>query len=303
MTDLGLLDYDPYVVLDPRFADAVVPGGQVERLWTGGGWTEGPAWFDNWGYLIWSDIPNNRMLRWDEVDGRLTTFRKPSRGANGNTRDRKGRLITCEGSTRRVTRTEKDGAITVLAAEYQGKRFNAPNDVVVKSDDTIWFTDPSYGGPDYDGTLEMDGCHVYRLFPASQQITRLTQDMVMPNGLAFSLDETELFVVDTGSTQGPGNPNHIRRFRVNPDATLSGGEVFCTSTAKALDGIRFDAQHRLWCSEKDGVHCYAMDGTLIGKVLVPEPAANVCFGGAFGGSLFITATSSLYRVPVNAHGP
>ena len=301
--DLGVLDYDPYVVLDPRFADCVVAGGKAERLWTTGGWTEGPAWFDEWGYLVWSDIPNNRMLRWDEVDGRLTSFRQPSRGANGNTLDHEGRLITCEGSARRVTRTATDGSITVLAAEYQGKRFNAPNDVVVKSDGTIWFTDPSYGGPDYEGTLEMDGCHVYRLDPARGKITRLTHDMVMPNGLAFSLDETELFVVDTGSSEGPANPNHIRRFRVNPDATLSGGAVFCTSAARAFDGIRFDAQHRLWCSDVDGAHCYAMDGTLIGKVIVPEPAANVCFGGASGNSLFITATSSLYRVPVNARRP
>ena len=301
--DLGVLDYNPYVVLDSRFADYVVAGGKAERLWTGGGWTEGPAWFDESGYLVWSDIPNNRILRWDEDDGRLTSFRQPSRGANGNTLDREGRLVTCEGSARRVTRTGKDGRITVLASGYQGKRFNAPNDVVVKSDGTIWFTDPTYGGPDYEGTPEMDGCHVYRLDPATGQITRLTQDMVMPNGLAFSLDETELFVVDTGSTEGPDNPNHIRRFRVDPGATLSGGEVFCTSQAKAFDGIRFDAQHRLWCSDVDGAHCYAMDGTLIGKVIVPEPAANVCFGGASGSSLFITATSSLYRVPVNARRP
>ena len=302
-SDLGVLDDDPYVILDPRFADVAVAGARAERLWTGGGWCEGPAWFDDWGYLVWSDIPNNRMLRWDEVDGRLTLFRQPSLGANGNTLDRQGQLITCEGSSRRITRTEQDGTITVLAAHYDGKRFNAPNDVVVKSDGTIWFTDPSYGGPEYQGDLEMDGCHVYRLDPAAGAVTRVTQDMVMPNGLAFSPDETELFVVDTGSSEDPVNPNHIRRFRVNPDATLAGGEVFCTSDAKAFDGIRFDAQHRLWCSEKDGAHCYAMDGTLIGKITLPEPAANLCFGGASGNTLFITATTSLYRVPVNASRP
>ena len=301
--DLGVLDHDPYVVLDPRFAECVVAGGKAERLWTGGTWVEGPVWFDDWGHLIWSDIPNNRMLRWDEVDGRVTLFRQPALGANGNTQDRDGRLVTCEGSARRITRTEKDGGVTVLATGFQGKRFNAPNDVVVRSDGTIWFTDPSYGGPDYQGSLEMDGCHVYRLDPATGTVTRLTQDMVMPNGLAFSLDETELFVVDTGSSLGPGNPNHIRRFGVNSDATLSGGAVFCTSTAQAFDGIRFDAEHRLWCSESDGAHCYAMDGTLIGKVLLPEPAANLCFGGGAAGSLFITATTSLYRVPVNTHRP
>ena len=302
MSDLGQLDHDPYVVLDPRFADCVVPGGRAERLWTGGIWTEGPVWFDAWGYLVWSDIPNNRMLRWDEVDGRLTSFRQPSFGANGNTVDGQGRLITCEGSARRVTRTDKDG-VTVLAATFQGKRFNAPNDVVVKSDGTIWFTDPSYGGPDYQGGPEMDGCHVYRLDPVTGKVTRVTHDMVMPNGLAFSLDETALFVVDTGSTEGPDKPNHIRRFGVESDGSLSGGEVFCTSAAKAFDGIRFDDQHRLWCSEQDGVHCYAVDGTLIGKILLPEPAANVCIGGAVGQTLFITATTSLYRVPVGARRP
>ena len=303
MTELGLLDYDPYIVLDPRFADAVVPGGRAERLWTGGGWTEGPVWFDDLGYLVWSDIPNNRMLRWDEVDGRLTTYRQPSRGANGNTLDRAGRLITCEGSTRRVTRTEPDGAVVVLASAYNGKRFNAPNDVVVKSDGTIWFSDPSYGGPDYEGTLEMDGCHVYRLDPATGQIVRLTHDMVMPNGLAFSLDESLIYIIDTGSTERADGPNHIRRFRIGADGSLSGGEVFAESAAQKFDGLRLDSQHRLWCAAEDGAHVYDPDGTLIGKIKLPEPAANLTFGGRDGGTLFLTATTSLYRVPVKARAP
>ncbi len=298
--NLGVLDYNPYVVLDPRFADCVVPDGKAERLWTGGGWTEGPAWFDDWGYLVWSDIPNNLMLRWDEVDGRITTFRQPTFGANGNTVDREGRLVTCEGSSRRITRTEKDGTITVLAATYQGKRFNAPNDVVVKSDGTIWFTDPSYGGPDYQGALEMDGCHVYRLDPATGTVTRLTQDMVRPNGLAFSLDESLIYIIDTGSTERADGPNHIRRFRIEPDGGLSGGEVFAENAAKRFDGLRLDSHHRLWCAAEDGAHVYDPDGTMIGKIKLPERAANLTFGGKDGSTLLLTATTSLYRVPVGA---
>ncbi len=297
----GLLDFDPYVTLDPRFAAFPIPGGRAERLWTGGTWAEGPAWFAA-GYLLWSDIPSNRILRWDEPTGVITTFRKPSGGANGNTVDRAGRLVTCEGSTRQVTRTETAGLITVLAHRFQGKRFNAPNDVVEKSDGSLWFTDPSYGGPDYQGGPELDGCHVYRLDPATGDLRQMTHDMVMPNGLAFSLDETALYIVDTGSTQGAEYPNHIRRFDVTDDG-LAGGEVFCTSAAQLFDGLRLDSTGNLWCAEGDGVHCYAPDGTLIGRIVLPERAANLTFGGRDGGWLLITATTSLYRVPVNARAP
>jgi len=302
MSDLGPLDHDPYVVLDPRFADAVVPGGRVERLWTGGMWSEGPAWFDDGRYLVWSDIPNNRMLRWDEADGRLTTYRQPSASANGNTVDREGRLVTCSHDMRQVTRTEKDGRLTVLASHFDGKRFNSPNDVVVKSDGTIWFTDPSYGvgAASYDGQRELAGCHVYRADPTTGQVSQVTDDMVMPNGLAFSLDERLLYVVDTGSTLLPDGPNHIRRFNVHPDGSLSGGDVFAENAAKRFDGLRLDSQHRLWCAAEDGAHVYAADGTLIGKIRLPERAANLTFGGKDGGTLLLTATTSLYRVPVNA---
>lgn len=295
---IGRLDGDPVVVLDPRFARLVVPGARTERLWTGGTWTEGPAWFRA-GYLLWSDIPSNRILRWDEADRTVTTYRHPSGGANGNTIDRRGRLVTCEGSTRQLTRTELSGDVTVLAGHFAGKRFNAPNDVVEKSDGTLWFTDPSYGGPDYQGMPEMDGCHVYRLDPETGAISRMTDDMVRPNGLAFSLDESHLFVVDTGSTEGPGLPNHIRRFAVSPQG-LTGGEVFATSAAQRFDGIRFDSSGHLWCAEADGVHCYAPDGALIGRIALPERAANLTFGWPGGQWLLITATTSVYRVAVNA---
>lgn len=293
-----ILDHDPYRVLDPRFAGVPVAGGRAERLWTGGTWTEGPVWFPS-GHLLWSDIPSNRILRWDETTGAVGTFRQPSGGANGNTRDRAGRLVTCEGSTRRVTRTEPDGKVTVLADRARGLRFNAPNDVVEKSDGSIWFTDPTYGGPDYEGVPEMAGCHVWRLDAVTGDLRQMTTDMVMPNGLAFSLDESLLYVIDTGSTEGPAFPNHIRRFTVMPEG-LAGGEVFVTSTAQRLDGLRLDADGNLWCAEVDGVHCYAPDGTMIGQIVLPERAANLTFGGQDGGWLLITATTSLYRVPVNA---
>ena len=293
-----ILPDDPYVTLDPRFAAFAVPGGRAEQLWTGGTWTEGPAWFAD-GYLIWSDIPSNRLLRWDESTATVTTFRQPSNGGNGNTVDRAGRLITCEGSTRQVTRTETAGLITVLTHRAEGLRFNAPNDVVEKSDGSIWFTDPDYGGPDYQGAREMAGCHVWRLDPMTGALRQMTDDMAMPNGLAFSLDESTLFVTDTGSSHGAEFPNHIRRFSVGADS-LTGGKVFATSAAKSFDGIRFDSTGNLWCGEADGVHCYAPDGALIGRIALPERAANLCFGGAGGHWLLITATTSLYRVPVNA---
>lgn len=298
---LGPLDYDPYVTLDPRFLGFPVPGRKVERLWTGGTWAEGPVWFPE-GHLFWSDIPANLILRWDATTGAVSTFRQPSGGANGNTRDRKGRLLTCEGSTRRVTRTDALGQLMVLVDRAGGQRFNAPNDIVEKSDGTIWFTDPSYGGPDYEGEREMSGCHVWQLNPATGDLTQMTDDMVMPNGLAFSLDESLLYVVDTGSTEGPQHPNHIRRFRVTPNG-LEGGEVFASSVAKSFDGLRLDREGNLWCGDADGVHCYAPDGTMIGGIVLPERAANLTFGGNDGGWLFMTATTSLYRVPVNARAP
>ena len=300
---LGLVDAPAYEVLDPRFAACIMQGGSTERLWTGGGWTEGPAWFDA-GFLIWSDIPNNLMLRWEEATNTTSIYRHPTHGSNGNTIDRQGRLITCEGLTRRVTRTEKTGQITVLADKFKGQRLKAPNDVVEKSDGTIWFTDPVYGGGALaQGESEVAGCHVYRLDPLTDDLRQMTRDMVMPNGLAFSLDERQLYVVDTGSTHFTDGPNHIRRFGLATDHSLVGGEVFAENAAKQFDGIRFDCEGRLWCGAEDGAHCYAPDGTLIGKIKLPERAANLTFGGREGNTLFLTATTSLYRVPVNAQRP
>ena len=300
---LGLLDTPAYEVLDARFASCLVQGGRAERLWTGGGWTEGPAWFDA-GFLVWSDIPNNLMLRWDEASNSTSIFRRHTNGSNGNTVDRQGRLITCEGFTRRVTRTEKTGQITVLADQFKDQRLKAPNDVVEKSDGTIWFTDPVYGGGALEqAESEVAGCHVYRLDPLTGDLRQMTRDMVMPNGLAFSLDERHIYIVDTGSTHFKDGPNHIRRFGLAADHSLVGGEVFAENAAKQFDGIRFDSEGRLWCGAEDGAHCYASDGTLIGKIKLPERAANLTLGGREGNTLFLTATTSLYRVPVNARRP
>ena len=298
---LGPLESPAYEILDPRFTPCVVPGGRVERLWTGGEWAEGPAWFGA-GYLLWSDIPNNVMLRWDAASNSTSVFRHPSNGSNGNTVDRQGRLVTCETLARRVTRTSPNDEITVLADRSNGRRLRAPNDVVEKSDGSIWFTDPSYGsGPLASGETEVAGCHVYRLDPATGDVRQMTHDMVMPNGLAFSLDERHLFIVDTGSTEYTNGPNHIRRFTLGLDHTLTGGVVFAESAAKKFDGIRFDSEGRLWCAAEDGAHCYTPDGTLIGKLKLPERAANLTFGPE--GWMLLTATTSLYRVPVNARRP
>jgi gluconolactonase len=287
-----------FEVIDPRFARCLIGHARVERLWTGARWSEGPAWFPAGRYLIWSDIPNDRLLRWDETDGSVSVFRQPSHFANGNTTDREGRLVTCEHLGRRVSRTEHDGSITVLADRYDGSRLNSPNDVVVRSDGTIWFTDPAYGLlRDYEGARavpELDGNHVYRMGPDGENLTRVATDFVQPNGLAFSPDERLLYVADTGASEAPGGPRHIRRFRVLDDLTLGGGETFAECTVGLFDGIRIDESGRLWGSAGDGVHCFDPDGTLIGKIRIPEFVGNITFGGARNNRLFICGTTSLY---------
>jgi gluconolactonase len=291
-------------ILDARFERCVRPGAPIERLADGCKWAEGPAYLD--GGVVWSDIPNNRMLRWDEATGAVSVFRAPSDFANGNTLDPQGRLVTCEHGTRRVTRTEADGSITVLADRFDGKRLNSPNDVVVRSDGSVWFTDPSYGidsdEEGYQAESEIGACHVYRVDPDSGEVRIAADDFVMPNGLAFSVDERRLYVSDTGATKIEGGPAHIRVFDVGDDGSLSGGEVFATSTAGLFDGFRFDTDGRLWTSAGDGVHCLEPDGTLIGKIRLSEETANVVFGGPARDRLFMTATSSLYAVAVAVRG-
>lgn len=295
-----------FEVLDARFAALFAPHIHVERLWHGARWCEGPAWFAAGRYLLWSDIPNNRMMRWDETDGSVSVFRAPSQNSNGNTVDRQGRLVTCEHLTRRVTRTEHDGSITVLAESFEGKRLNSPNDVVVHSDGSIWFSDPTYGIlTDYEGDLadpELTGCHVYRIDPQGRKVTQMTNDFAKPNGLAFSPDEKHLYIADTGATHQPDGPAHIRRFDVGQDQSLSGGEVFAECSNGLFDGFRLDTAGRIWTSAFDGVHCYDPDGTLIGKIHIPEIVANLTFGGAKRNRLFICGTTSIYAVYVFANG-
>lgn len=295
-----------YEVLDPRFARLFNGTAHVEKLWTGCRWAEGPAYFAAGRYVVWSDIPNDRMLRYDETDGSVSVFRQPAGNSNGNTTDRQGRLVSCEHGNRRVSRTEHDGTVVTIADRWQGKRLNSPNDVVVKSDGSIWFTDPSYGiDTDYEGNKsesEVGACHVYRVDPATGEVDAVITDMVRPNGLAFSLDETLLYVVDTGRTHGPENPAHMRVFDVGERGAVSGGKVFAECTNGLFDGFRLDSEGRIWTSAADGVHCYHPDGTLIGKVHVPEVVANVVFGGPKRNVLYICGTTSLYAVRLMVNG-
>ena len=310
----GIVRYpEPAVeVIDPRFAAYNLGSAVVELLATGGRWTEGPVWFGDGRYLLWSDIPNDRILRWDETTGGVSVFRSPSNNANGNTRDRQGRLITCEHGARRVTRTEHDGRITVLMDSFEGKRLNSPNDVVVKSDGTIWFTDPGYGLlKNYEGAVapfELPR-NVYRLDPESGQATVVAGDFDRPNGLCFSPDESLLYIVDTGVSHTPNGPRHIRVFDVvNGGARLANGRLFVDMAPGVADGIRTDLDGNVWAAAGwggegyDGAHCYAPDGTLIGRIHLPEPCSNLCFGGIKKNRLFMTAGQSLYSIFVETTG-
>jgi gluconolactonase len=267
-------------------------------LYTGGRWTEGPAYFPAGRYLLFSDIPNDRMLRFDELTGSIGEFRSPAGYANGNTVDRQGRLLSCEQGHRRVTRTEHDGSVTVLTDRYDGKRLNSPNDLVEHSDGAIWFTDPSYGiDSDYEGhkaVSEIGACNVYRIDPSTGATTIVAEDFVRPNGLAFSADERQLYVVDT-------REKHIRRFEVT-GSRLVASEVFATCDAGSFDGIRLDEVGRIWAAAHDGVHCFDPDGTLLGKLHIPEIVSNLTFGGPRRNDLFITATSSVYSIRLNVCG-
>lgn len=303
----GQLEGTGFEILDPRFETCIVGHARVERLWTGSRWAEGPAWFAAGRYLVWSDIPNNRMLRFDDCDGSVSVFRQPSNNSNGNAVDREGRLVTCEHLSRRVTRTEHNGALTVLADSYEGKRFNSPNDVVVKSDGSIWFSDPPYGILfDYEGgraTSEIGDCHVYRIEPNTGEVTLVADDFEKPNGLAFSPDENYLYVADTGITHKIDGPKHIRKLAVNEGGkSLGKSTIFANCTAGLFDGFRVDEDGRIWTSAADGVHCYDPDGTLIGKVKIPELVSNLCFGGAKLNRLFICGTTSLYAIYLAVNG-
>jgi gluconolactonase len=303
---------DPAVeVVDPRFAKSKINNAGVERLYTGTRWAEGPVWFGDGRYLLFSDIPNNRMLRWLEDTGEVSVFRSPSNYSNGNTRDLQGRLVTCEHDSRRVTRTEHDGTITVLADHFQGKPFNAPNDLAVHSDGAIWFTDPGYGiMSNYEGhkaAFELPA-NVYRLDPNTHEISVVGGDMDKPNGICFSPDEKKLYIVDTGEPKHSGDPRPIRVYDVEDGKRLKNGRLFVNMAPGSSDGIRCDVDGNVWSAAGwgpdgfNGVHVFAPDGVLIGKIHLPETCANLCFGGAKKNRLFMAASQSLYAVYVGTEG-
>jgi len=292
---------DGFVIADPRFAAMVLPNAPLQLLADGFRWLEGPVWFADHEVLLFSDIPNDRIMRWSEAG--VAVFRSPSGFSNGQTRDRAGRLITCSHRNRNVTRTELDGSITVLAERFEGKRLNSPNDVVVKSDGSIWFSDPHYGiNTDYEGGKQPAELpvRVYRL-DADGALSVVADDFDGPNGLCFSPDEQVLYICETGLQFAAEPRRYIRAFDVQGDA-LGPGRAFHTVAPGAADGIRCDVHGNVWSSAGDGVHCISPEGQLLGKILVPQAVANLCFGGRNRSRLFICAGQFLYAIYTNTRG-
>jgi gluconolactonase len=298
---------DPAIkIVDPSFLKYRVNSAKVERLGTGFRWSEGPVWFGDGRYLLWSDIPNNRILKWEEETGAISVFRKPSNNSNGNTRDRQGRLLTCEHDARRVTRTEYDGTITVIAERFEGKPLNSPNDIVCKSDGSIWFTDPPFGVLGfYEGhkaTPELP-TNVYRVDPSNGRLTVVAGDVNRPNGLAFSPDESILYVVEAGTS-----PRSLIAFDVVGGSRLTRRRSLIDAGPGTPDGLRVDVDGNLWIGwgmgeeGLDGVAVFNPDGKLIGRIDLPERCANLCFGGALRNRLFMAASTSLYSLFVNTQG-
>jgi gluconolactonase len=288
----------------PTFQHIVPPNAVLRKIADGMLWAEGPVYFPQGDYFLWSDIPNNRCYQWHE-GGKPRVFSQEAHNCNGHTRDHQGRLISCEHLSRSVTRREHDGTITVLADSYDGRRLNSPNDVVVHSDGSIWFTDPSYGIlSDYEGKKsdqEQPGCFVYRLDTVNN-LTIVADDFVKPNGLAFSPDESQLYISDTGLSHDQEGPHHIRVFDVSNQATLGNGRVFAEIEHGVPDGFRVDVQGNIWTSSGTGVLCYNSNGDLIGEIPVPEAVSNVCFGGPKNIQLLITATTSVYTIHLAVRG-
>ena len=286
------------------FRKYLLPNAKLKKLATGFDWTEGPVWFGDANCLLFSDIPGNQVLRWNAEVG-ISVFRSPSNFANGHTRDRRGRLIACEHGSRRVTRTEYDGSITVIADNYLGKRLNSPNDVVVKSDDSIWFTDPHYGiVSNYEGHLSEQelGCNVYRVDPLNSELSLVTDELDCPNGLVFDREEKTLFVSDTGTMYDTQSDQAIFSFDVTDGRRLTGKHRYYKIDCGVSDGMRLDTDGNIWTSAGDGVHCIMPEGVLAGKIKVPEVVSNICFGGRGKHVMFITATTSVYSLALNCRG-
>lgn len=299
---------DPAIItLDPRFERIKPPmNAAVERLYTGCRWSEGPVWIGDGRFLLWSDIPNNRILKWEEETAAVSVFRKPSNNANGNTRDREGRLVTCEHLTRRVTRTEHDGTITVICQRFEGKPLNSPNDVVVKSDGSVWFTDPTFGIlGNYEGDRAAPELptNVYRVDARTGRAAVVAGDINGPNGIAFSPDERRLYIVESRA-----RPRAIRVYDVVDDGTrLANERLFGEIGEGTPDGFRCDVEGNLWCgwgmsAVLNGVAVFDPDGTMIGRISLPERCANLCFGGVKRNRLFMAAGQSLYALYVNTEG-
>jgi gluconolactonase len=297
---------DVYEVIDRSFLQLIRPEEPVVLLWTGSDFGEGPAYFPASRSLVWSDITNDRLLRYDECTGQVGNFRIPSGFANGNSVDREGRLVTCEGGGRRVTRTEHDGSITVVADRYRGMRLNSPNDVVVKSDGSIWFTDPSYGVDEAKfgggGPSEIGWQNVYRVDPHSAAVELVCDDFLQPNGLAFSPDERLLYVTETGGTHDPLLPFTMRVYDVSDSGRLSGGRLFATCEPGVFDGFRVDEAGNVWTSGGAGLHCYRADGLPLGKIRIKGQVTNLVFGGFARRQLFVTGLHALFSVKVAVAG-
>jgi gluconolactonase len=295
LSAISICAADFEIVDKAEFERIFASSAKVERLATGLQFIEGPVWMKaDGGFLVFSDIPANELKRWDAKKG-VSTFRQPSNAANGNTIDLQGRLVSAEHGARRVSRTEKNGEVVTLVDSFEGKKLNSPNDVVVKSDGTIWFTDPDYGLA--GRTKEQPGNYVYRFDPKNKNITAVIKDFDKPNGLCFSPDETKLYVADSGA------PRHIRVFDVSRDGSVAQGRVFATIDKGGPDGIRSDASGRVWSSSGDGAQIFSPDGKLIARILLPESAANLTFGGKDGHTVFLTARKSLYAVDSKSNLP
>jgi gluconolactonase len=293
-----------FEIHDDRFRSMVLPNAPLETLGTGYRWLEGPVWFADHDCLYVSDIPNDRILRWSEQGG-VSVFRQPSGFANGHARDQQGRLIGCSHHDRCITRTELDGTVTVLASRYRGKRLNSPNDLVCKSDGTIWFSDPRYGiSTDYEGGKQSSELPpaLYRLQPATGDLEIVADDFEGPNGLAFSPDERWLYVAESGRSLSPDPRQYIRRFAVSEDGRLSGGECFHKITPGFADGLRVDSEGNVWSSAADGVHCLSPEGELLGKIRAPSVVSNLAFGGRNRSRLFLCASHTLMAIYTNVRG-